>query len=252
MQQLQEYMHAEDFNYFELRCRDEHLLNAVEKQDLKTSSCFASHEINLSDDLQTIFGRFHRSCIQRKIRRAERENVQYEESNSDEAIRKFYSLLIKTRQRHGVPPQPLSWFFNLRDAWGQDFKVRIATQSGRAIASIITILHKQCLTYKYGCSDARFHKFGAMAFLFWHSIQDAKRQGATKLDLGRSELDNQGLIAFKNHLGADSSRLIYYRYPTTGAFKLSLARTQFVSSFWRYLPASVLRVAGKLLYRHIG
>jgi lipid II:glycine glycyltransferase (peptidoglycan interpeptide bridge formation enzyme) len=207
--------------------------------------------LELSPDLGTLFRRFHHSCVQRKIRRAEREHVLYEEGASDKVIREFYSLLIKTRRRHGLPPQPMSWFFNLRDAWEGAFKVRLATQSGRPIASIITILHKQSLTYKYGCSDARFHKLGGMPFLFWHSIQDAKRHGASKLDLGRSDLDNQGLNAFKEHLGAERSSLTYYRYPssaTRGAF----AGTEFLSNLCSYLPESALRVAGKLLYRHIG
>jgi hypothetical protein len=252
LSEIKEHVCAESFRYFELRCWNAQGLNLAGSQDLSSSSCFAHHMLDLSPELSLLFRSLHPSCVQRKIRRAERERVLHEEGASDELIRQFYSLLIKTRRRHGLPPQPLSWFFNLRDAWGEALKVRVAIQSGRPIASIITILHKQCLTYKYGCSDARFHKLGGMPFLFWHSIRDAKQQGATKLDLGRSDLENQGLTAFKEHLGAERSTLTYYRYPARAASERALAGTEFVSSFCSYLPGSLLRLTGKLLYRHIG
>ena len=250
--ELKQLVRSEPFRYFELRCCSSELFNLAQDEDLSSSSTFAHHVLDLSSDLRTLFDRFHHSCVQRKIRRAERERVVHEEGNSDKAIRQFYALLIQTRQRHGLPPQPLTWFLNLRDAWGEALKLSLAVQSGRPIASIITILHKQCLTYKYGCSDARFHKSGAMPFLFWESIQDAKRRGATKFDLGRSDLDNPGLIAFKEHLGAERSRLTYYCYPASATNRRALGATEFASQFCRYLPAPLLRVAGNLLYRHFG
>src|SRR5271157_227408 len=40
-----------------------------------------------------------------------------------------------------------------------------------------------------------------MPLLFWKAIQEGKERGAREFDLGRSEIDNPGLVAFKNHLG---------------------------------------------------
>ena len=94
--------------------------------------------------------------------------------------------------------------------------------------------------YKYGGSDATRHQLGAMPALFWHVIQATRIAGATTFDLGRSDLDQPGLIAFKNHLGARQSVLTYYQYP---------ART---SRFSSKLPDVALDFAGRLLYRHLG
>jgi hypothetical protein len=249
---VQEFVRSESSKYFELRCLSSTARSVDGNPELAQSISFVHHVLDLRPDLDTVFRRFHHSCVQRKIRRAEREGLLYEEGTSDASIRQFYSLLIMTRRKHGLPPQPLSWFFNLRNLWGEALKVCLVLNNGRAIAGILTIRHKQSLTYKYGASDSRFHSLGAMALLFWHAVQEGKRQQLYELDLGRSDLDDQGLITFKNHLGAKASILNYYRYPRSAAMNSTLHRNQFSSSLYSYLPSSLLRVAGRILYRHVG
>ncbi len=71
-----------------------------------------------------------------------------------------------------------------------------------AVASILTLSHKKTIVYKCGCSDAAANKFGGMALLFWRTIQEAQENGFEDLDMGRSDTDQPGLIAFKEHWGA--------------------------------------------------
>jgi hypothetical protein len=67
------------------------------------------------------------------------------------------------------------------------------------------------LVYKYSCSDAQYHRLGGVHLLFWRSIQEAKRDGLSVFDLGRSEWAHTGLIAFKDRRGANRSTLTYLR-----------------------------------------
>jgi CelD/BcsL family acetyltransferase involved in cellulose biosynthesis len=92
-------------------------------------------------------------------------------------------------------------------SFGADLKMRVAFKNGVPIASILTLSHKKTVTYKYGCSDARLHPLAGMALLFWNTIQQAKAAGCEKLDLGRSDSSNEGLTAFKEHLGGIRSGL---------------------------------------------
>jgi lipid II:glycine glycyltransferase (peptidoglycan interpeptide bridge formation enzyme) len=103
---------------------------------------------------------FHGDSDQRKIRHAERENLQYEEGTSDDLLQEFYRLLVVTRRRQYLPPQPLSWFRGLIAAFGKDLKIRVASKDGVAVASILTLSHKKTMVYKYGCSDAAANKLG--------------------------------------------------------------------------------------------
>ena len=64
---------------------------------------------------------------------------------------------------------------------------------------------------KYGCSDATFHKLGAMPFLFWKLVEERKASGAERIDLRRTDIENEGVVVFKDRLGAKKNWLTYYR-----------------------------------------
>jgi lipid II:glycine glycyltransferase (peptidoglycan interpeptide bridge formation enzyme) len=131
--------------------------------------------------------------------------------------------------------------------------IRVLLKDGRPIASILTLLYKTTMTYKYGCSDARFHGLGGMPLLFWKAIQEGKHQGAEEFDLGRSDIDNPGLTAFKEHLGATRFRLVYFRLESRCSGGLStLPRLQMARCAFARLPHSVAERAGTFLYRHMG
>lgn len=218
---------------------------------LAQSATFVHHRLDLTPELPVLFSRLHKNCFQRKIRRAEKEGVVYSAGASDEMLQQFYSLLVITRRRHGVPPQPVAWFRNLRDCFGEAFSIHVASVDRRPVASILTLRFKSTVIYKYGGSDPAFHRFGSMPYLFWRTIQQAKTEGAKELDLGRSDPDAMGLIAFKDHMGAVSGPLHYYRHPpqlAAGALS-SLVRGFKISA---RLPRMLFQAAGNLLYRHIG
>lgn len=218
------------------------------------------HQLNLAPCLAHLFNRFHKDSIQRKIRRAERELLGYQEGTTDSLLDSFYELLVHTRRRHSVPPQPKKWFQILKDCLGNALKIRIATRHGKPIAGMITIRHKDCLIYKYGGSDPRFRTLGAMHLLYWKSIQEAKNCGLKSFDLGRSDAHQTGLVTFKRRWGSEESKLTYWRLgssatsDTSHAFdlcrnswKVRLARRVFAQ-----IPPSFLPTVGSLLYKHVG
>jgi CelD/BcsL family acetyltransferase involved in cellulose biosynthesis len=243
---------SQSSQYLELRCTGATAADLDQRATLSRNSTFAHHILDLNPDLEILFRSLHKSCIQRKVRRAEREELVYEEGASDQFVRQFYGLQVLTRRRHGLPPQPLAWFLNLRDSFREDLKVRLVSKDDQPIAGIVTLRHKQAIVYKYGASDAQFHNLGAMPLLFWRTIRESKELGLSKIDLGRSDLDEEGLIAFKNHLGAHSSVLSYYRYPADVSVASSRQGASLARRFCTHLPSPLLRVVGSAIYRHIG
>jgi len=221
--------------------------------ELARSESYTLQILDLRPSLETLFQNFHKSCVQRKIRRAERENLSYKEGSSDALLKNFYDLLLLTRRRHGLPPQPLAWFRNVIASLGSRVLIRIASKDGQPIASIVTIQYKDALVYKYGCSDSRFNNLGGNSLLFWKAIQHAKRDGVVTFDLGRSERDNSGLTGFKENWGAASMPLDYYRLPALRTFHLNSGwRTRVAKGVFSMMPDALFTATGKLLYRHIG
>ncbi|AMY12987.1 FemAB-related protein, PEP-CTERM system-associated [Luteitalea pratensis] len=221
--------------------------------DLPEGETYALHTLDLDRAPDRMFASFHASNTRRAVRRAEREGVTYESGRTDSLLNVFYGLLRLTRRRHGTPPQPLSWFRNLSSALDDQLTVHVARKASRPIATLLTLRFGASLVYKYGGSDARYHSLGGMPFLFWQVIQRAHADGVKTFDLGRSDLDQAGLIAFKDHLGARSSRLTYRVVPApspTSSQKRALVRLarKVIAS----LPDPALDFTGRIAYRHLG
>jgi hypothetical protein len=189
----------------------------------------------------------------RKISRSKRDQVQFLDGNSGELLDMFYPLYLLTRRRHRIPPQPSFWFRNLADCLGDHLRIRVALKGKTPIAAIITLSFRDVVVYKYGCSDPAFHDFGGPTLLLHGAIRDALAQGATSMDMGRTDFDNQGLIAFKSHWGAQQSDLGYYRSPSTpkSAYPNGLA-AHLIRSLLTVAPDAVFSTLGRLLYRHVG
>lgn len=220
-------------------------------KQLSKSASYYFHSLNLRPSAEGIFERFHKSCVQRKIRKAESSHLQYVEGRSEALLKDFYELLVITRLRLGSLPQPFQWFRNLATSLAEDLTIRVVYKDSQPVASIITIRHGKALVYKYGCSNAKLHYLGGVPYLFWRAILDAKTGGIEVLDLGRTDEDNQGLAKFKEHLGSTCSQLTYYRY-TLHKTQIPKWGTTVFGPMMRYLPNSFCRAAGKVLYTHLG
>lgn len=217
------------------------------------AATYRLHRLDLRPSLDALYKRFHKDCIQRKIVRAERESLTYESGSGASLLKPLYGLLQLTRSRHHVPPQPFEWFHNLMTSMGKDARVRIAFKAGLPVAGILTLDHGRKMVYKYGGSDARFNNLGATPMLFWQTIREAKEAGVEELDLGRSDLDNPGLITFKERWAAASSTLTTWRYPSVVVSpSFEHLKVRLAKEVCARLPDSVLTLAGRLLYRHIG
>jgi hypothetical protein len=247
---LQGKVDREKWSYVELRATDARLPGCPVFGE---SGTFFFHKLDLRPSLDTIFHAFHEDCVQRKIKRAAREGLTYEEGRSDLLVTKFYHLFLETRRRHGLPPPPIQWFRNLVACLGDKAKVRVASKDGRPVASIVTLRYKHTLVYKYGCSNHDFNNLGGIQFLFWHAIQEAKNDHLSEFDMGRSDCDNVGLVVFKDRWGAARTRLTYLRYPVRHIRSaVKLRQTEIRKYVCSHVPSSVLVLAGRVLYKHMG
>lgn len=219
---------------------------------LTVSETFCLHQIDLRPPLDELFRGFHGNCIRRKIKRAERESLSYDDGTSEELLLKFYRLVVQTRRRQGIPPQPLSWFRNLIACIGDKVKIRLAFCKGQPVAGILTIRHKSTMTYKYACSEPEFHKTGSMQMLIWRAIQEAKGFGLLEFDMGRTDWHNQGLLNFKDRWGGARATLVYLRHPaSTPPDRIRFLGERIARSVFAAAPDRVLSGVGSLLYRHL-
>lgn len=247
---LETLRRTQGWRYAEMRTNGA-LLGAVES--FRECKVHQWHRLDLRSSLDVLYKGFHKDCIRRRIRHAERQGLRYEEGRNESLVRSLYDLIVLMRSRKHLPPQPFEWFQNLVACMGKDVCIRIVLKGNQPVAGILTMNHRKKIYYKYGGSDARLHNLGATPMLFWQVIQAAKSAGMEELDLGRSELENQGLIRFKERWGAHSVRLTTWRSPADEVspalerMKMRVARSVCAS-----VPHKMLVLAGRLIYRHVG
>ncbi len=76
--------------------------------------------------------------------------------------------------------------------------------------------------------------------------------GAERIDFGRSDLQKDGLITFKDRFGTHKHALTYYRYPGCKKQTAKKRDSETVRRLVSILPDSICDTAGRILYRHMG
>jgi GNAT acetyltransferase-like protein len=241
------------WKYLEIRPVDQGFGDRAKALGFKSLAKYLVHVIDLRPTAQVIFRRLHKDSVQRRVRRAERAGIVEICGKSQEHLKNFYRLMVRTRARHNLPPQPYHWFRNLLDCLGDAADLRLAYRDSVPVAGVLVLHFKGTSYYKYGCSDERAHCLGVMPFLLWRAVLHAKLIGSTSFDLGRTGIDNHSLIAFKNRWTSISQPLTYWTFPSDRSLTLMKDwKLTMVKCLCALLPDWMLEAAGRLTYRHTG
>jgi hypothetical protein len=215
---------------------------------------FYGHRLPLSDSSEELLARFG-SAARRAIRKAEKSGVDVEVTRTRTAILEFYRLHVRTRRRHGLPPQPLSFFLNIYEEIikaGQGFVV-LARSGSRFSAAAVFFQYGTNAVYKFGASDQVFQEFRGNNLVMWEAIKFLMQNGSRTLHFGRTSLDNEGLRRFKAGWGALEEAIEYFRFDTEAeAWKSAVdSGSGFHHKVFRRLPLAFNRLAGAVIYPHL-
>src|SRR5207253_11199806 len=107
-------------------------------------------------DAHEVHAGFHRSQVQRNIKRSEREGVTVRVASRERDVTEtFYALHVRTRRRLGVPVQRRRFFALL---WrrliepGHGYAL-VAEHDGRPAAAAVFLAAGRTTVYKFGASD---------------------------------------------------------------------------------------------------
>ncbi len=238
------------YKYVELRPR----MTIMPGSSFYVADRFLLHRLDLTPNIDDLFHGFDESCIRRRIRHASKENLAYEQGRSESMVREFFRLMVMTRQRHQLPPQPIEWFFNIVEFLGPAATIHLIRKDTLPIAAILTLGYKRSLVMKYSCLDENYKKLGPMPLLLWEVIQYAKQHDYLEFDLGRCDIGDQGLATFKTRLGAVASELSYWRHTLTGGAQQTHSgrdsQLRVAKRLFMHMPRALLVASGRVLYKH--
>ncbi|MBN2009499.1 peptidoglycan bridge formation glycyltransferase FemA/FemB family protein [candidate division KSB1 bacterium] len=223
--------------------------------DIIPSAKFYCHLLKLSDHETAIWGKL-RDSTRRNIEKAIKQGVQIHFGNSENEVNEYYHLHCLTRKYHGLPPQPLKFFKNIyKYILSKNMGIVIlATYQEHCIAGNIYFHFGKKSYYKYGASNRTYQRYRASNLVMWEAIKYYSQHSYESLCFGRTDMNDAGLMQFKNGWGAECRVIKYHRY--------DLDKDKFINGEFavhhnmavilKHLPLSFLKIMGTFLYRHIG
>jgi lipid II:glycine glycyltransferase (peptidoglycan interpeptide bridge formation enzyme) len=237
-----------NWSYFEVR--DASILS----ERAPASESYWSHKLDLTKGSAALSESFS-SSVRRALRKAERSSLTASISTTSEAMSHFYSLHVRTRRKHGVPPQPRSFFANIQKHiidGGLGFIVSVEKQK-RSIAAAIFFKLGYHAIYKFGASDERWQELRPNNLLMREAINFLANSTVKTLHFGRTDKANEGLRHFKLSWGTEEEESFYGKFSILGDnwVQLRTHSSSLSNRIFRALPIPLNRLAGALLYPHL-
>lgn len=215
------------------------------------AGAFYQHLLELEADPGAVRRRF-RANVRNIINKAHREGVEVVRDTSREALDDFYGLHLLTRRRLGVPTQPKSFIRRFETLFDQGlgFVLR-ARLNERTIASAVFLTFNGVVMYKYSASDPPYMKKNPNYALLMEAIRWGCENGYRRFDMGRTDLDADGLRSFKRGWGTTEEVLKYTRL-STGPVDSSPEGgvPSIVRTALKHAPPIGSRLVGAVLYKH--
>ncbi len=243
------YGNRRGWKYLELRPS-----NAL-PEGIQASQVFLSHTIDLSINSKEILSGF-RSNTRSDIKKAIRSDVTVAFGGNAEFMEQYYRLHSLTRKHHGIPPQPLSFFRKLLEhvVSSGNGQIGLAYHGQHIIAGAVFCSFGKQALYKYAASDKNFQNAKPNNLILWEAVQKYSSMGYDSLCLGRTDTENKGLIHFKRGWAGRESTSEYCKYDLKQSIymKQNSKLHGFHNKLFSNMPLPLLRLAGDLLYKHIG
>lgn len=232
-------------DYLELRNR------APRNPDWPTKNLYVTFSRTLDPDPDVNY-----KAIPRKQRAMVRKGIEAGlEAQIDDHVDRFYSAYSTSVRNLGTPVFARRYFELLQTIFGSACEVLTVTQSGQAVASVMSFYFRdEVLPYYGGGTEAAREQKGN-DFMYWELMRRASERGVRIFDYGRSKVDS-GSYRFKKHWGFAPEPLFYEYYLVRAKTMpdISPVNPKYRSfiELWRRIPLPVARLIGPMLARNLG
>jgi hypothetical protein len=160
------------------------------------------HEIDVRDDLDVIWQNVYPG-FKGAYKRALAAGLKVKRCTKAD-LPKFYRLhLLLRKNKHKIFPQPYRFFDIIwREYMDKDQGVLFGAfdPSGRMIGAQIYLVCGDTLYYKFSTSHLKALELRPNNLLIWEGIKFAKERRLSTIDMGSSDIMQEGLIWFKTHI----------------------------------------------------
>ncbi len=215
------------------------------------------HGVDLSAGAEPVWDGL-KSKLRTTIRRAPKTGLRFRFSNSMDDVATFHAMHVNLRKsKYGLLAQPLHFFEALHDRFGDDMAVLMAEEEdGTPVASMIYFAWNGVWYYKFSASYPR--RYRPNSAMIMEACREGAERGLDLLDMGRSDIDQPGLVEFKQQFATEEIELTTLHWtPADWADPVGSDTSQMLGRVTELLtdpavPDEVTARGGDLLYRYFG
>lgn len=196
-----------------------------------------------------------KSKLRTAIRRAPKEGITFRVSSKLSDLEAFYAMHVELRRsKYGLLAQPFTFFASLYDSLGDDLAVILAEEDGEPVAAMVYLAWNGVWYYKFSASVARNYRPNAALLI--EACREGADRGLSLVDMGRSDIDQPGLVSFKQQFATDEVPLTTLHWQPAGhtdaAGENASATLGHLTTLLTRpdVPSDVTAQAGELLYRY--
>jgi lipid II:glycine glycyltransferase (peptidoglycan interpeptide bridge formation enzyme) len=231
-------------------------LGTPKKLGFKEFSYYLTHDVHLDGDLDKIRARMDRNG-RYNLRYAEKSPVTVRLGENEKDLKKFYQLAAVTRKRLNLLPQPYHLFRHIYKhiilpGHGYLFLAELKSQ---IIAANLYYYFKDTFIHEFNAQDQRYFDYRPNYLIIWKAMEFAHSKSCKYYNFGRTNPENKPLANFKKHWGSEERTLSYYYYPSVrgiSAIPQNSLKYRTHTYINKLLPCFLLKIAGRLVYRHMG
>ncbi len=237
----------------ELKCRYVEIRAARELPlDLPASQYFSTYFVTLYQPPKGWKALDHRT--RNSVNKSRKDGVVVKTDASEESLRAFYEVNLRTKTRLGSPAHPLKFFTAMQRELGDCFRLYSAEYQGRVVSAGVAICYNGVVNATHQASDRAYLEHHPNDAVSWQEMEDGGREGFRYLDFGKTPADNTGLAQYKKKWKAQEKKLHYYYYPSVPKLMGSNrqgTRYKMVTGVWKRLPLPVVRALGPFAFRQL-
>jgi CelD/BcsL family acetyltransferase involved in cellulose biosynthesis len=218
----------------------------------------AWHETDLDRQEAEVLAGLHHMA-RRNIRTAARNGVSVRFGTDLADVQAFHELHRSTRKtKYRLLAQPLRFFESIWKNFAPIGKIAVglASYDGRVIAGNLCLIWNDIMYYKFAASLTEGLAVRPNDLLAWESLRLGRERGCRRFDWGVSDLDQPGLVFYKQKFATGERRVLVLRHTPVDFDDAIGSETGHVFSELTQLltrddvPDEVTQRAGEILYRY--
>lgn len=215
------------------------------------------HGIDLRPDLDSLWQHAD-SASRRAIQKAQRNGVVVRPARDMDELRLFFRMHLQIRKhKYQLLAQPYAFFQHI---WHRFIEtgagvLLLALFQEEIIGGTLYLYWKDALYYKFNASAPSSLQHRPNDLLLWEGVRLGKERGCTRLDLGLSDWDEEGLVRYKRKFATEEKVISFLRLedtadrsPRTRQGRAILPQLTALLTD-QSVPDAVTERAGELLYR---